>query len=127
MLSVEEMEKLGDTIALVRGQIDEGEAGSNEQLRSAQIYSTLSDVAAKVQDQEFKIDEMAANEETQSIKMAEEKKEKKWQHGLKIAEIGLPIAASLAGLCIGLNFEKTNTIVSGLVKTVSNAVLKFRR
>ena len=127
MLSVTEVEKLDETIGLIREQIEAGEPGSNEQLRSAQIYSTLNDVMAKVTEQEFEIDRREDDKEKESIKMTEDQKDKKWQHGLKIAEIVLPVAGGVAALCLGLNFEKTNTIVSGLVKTVSSKVIKFVR
>ena len=127
MLSVEAVEKLGDTMELVRGQIEAGEPGSNEQLRSAQIYDILHNVECKVQEQAFKIDDNSHNDALEEIKRADEAKEKKWQHGIKIAEIVLPVAGGVAALCLGLNFEKTNTIVSGLVKTVSSKVIKFVR
>lgn len=110
MFTEEALDKLGESIDLIRTQMEELEPGSEKQLRSAEIYCKLAAVQQNEQKLQTECDKVWDEKELSEKRFEEDVKEKKRRRRLDVAGIAVPAATSLVGLATSLIFESGHGI-----------------
>lgn len=131
-------EQLENRIKELNKELETMVPGSEEFESAVKSLKTLIDALSEVVNDDAQFHKMMIEEDLnqkkydddlyrEKEKMREEKKTHRWQIGLKIGEIIIPLTVTVFLVLIGLKFEETGNIGSAFASFAINMIPKGKR
>ena len=127
MTPQERLDKTEEVLHIVLDQIKSAEAGSKEQLTSAQIYDTLNKQLIDEQKLAFENDNTEYKKNVDDQDYRDNYMDKKWKRKMEVAGLITSIAVPVVSLATVLVAETTNVFTRLASKSIVSKVLNFKK